>query len=104
MKKTSNERKERIWRDLAERLSKPRRVLPAVNIAKINLLAVKNKGKLLVVPGKVLGKGELSKKVEVAALEFSASALTKINSNGKAMSLVELLNSKRKASEMVIVK
>jgi len=104
MKKTGNERKEKIWKDLAARLNKPRRILPSVNIAKIDFAAGKNKGKVLVVPGKVLGKGELYNKAEVAAFEFSESALAKIKGNGNALSLRELLDSKKKASEMVIVK
>ncbi len=104
LRKAGNERKEKLWKDLAERLSKPRRTLACVNIWKINRAAAKAGGKLLLVPGKVLGNGELSGKVEVAALEFSESAARKIRANGSALSVQQLLESKRKAAEIVVVK
>lgn len=103
LKRASRERKEGVWRDLAKRLSKPSRSLARVNLEKIARLGAKNKGKVLVVPGKVLGKGEPGQGVEVSAFCFSENAREKINGKGKALGLNELLESKRKGSEIVIV-
>ncbi|MFH1234912.1 MAG: 50S ribosomal protein L18e [Candidatus Diapherotrites archaeon] len=103
LKKASRERKEQIWMNLAERLAKPSRQLHSMNIEKISKLAEKNKGKILVIPGKALGKGELAGKAEVSAFSFSREAREKIGKNGKAMDLWELMESKKKAKEMTIV-
>ena len=47
----------------------------------------------VVVPGKVLSVGDLTKKVEVAALTFSAEAKRKIEeAKGRTLSLQELLH------------
>ena len=50
-------------------------------------------GETVVVPGKVLSVGDLTKKVEVAALTFSAEAKRKIEeAKGRTLSLQELLH------------
>lgn len=104
LRKNAREKKEKIWLDLAKRLSKPTRTLARVNIEGIARIAGKQKGKILVVPGKVLSKGELTETVEVAAFAFSEKAGEKINAKGKAYSLPELMESGKKARDMLIVK
>ena len=44
-------------------------------------------GETIVVPGKVLGEGELNKKVKIVALKFSESAKAKLKKNK-----IEILN------------
>ena len=92
-----------IWKDLAKRMARSARNLPVVNLEKINKLAEKNPGKLLVVPGKVLGKGSLTTKVNVAAFSFSEHALDEIKKHGEAIHLSELIQGNEKPSNMVIV-
>lgn len=93
-----------IWSDLAERLSKPSKRIKGVNVEKIGRLAKKNKGKILVVPGKVLGTGDLKEKSEVSAFQFSEKAREKINAKGKAIDLWQLMESKKKENQMIIIK
>jgi len=102
LRKVSSERKEAIWKDLAVRLSKPSRQRTVTNVDKLAEMAEKNKGKTLVVPGKVLGRGLMEVNADVGALAFSEKALVKIK--GKSLSFEELIDSKKKASEIVIVK
>ena len=45
----------------------------------------------VVVPGKVLGSGVLTKEVTVAAVDFSGTAQTKVNQVGETLSLEQLL-------------
>jgi len=78
---------------VAKTLSGSRRNRPQVNLSSINRSA---KDETIVVPGKVLGSGSFDKKITVAALEFSDSARTNINKNGKAVSISELIKSKPK--------
>ncbi len=76
-----------------------------VGLGKLGLLAAKNAGKILVVPGKVLGSGSIGNAVEVAALEFSESAKKKIIAKGgKCVRLAEFVSSASKPERAMIVK
>lgn len=95
---------ENIWLAVAERLSRPTRRRPKVNLWKLSRIGKKTAGKTIVVPGKVLGTGELEGKMSIAAFEFSGSAMEKIKSaKGEAIKLGELLERKPKAESLVIV-
>jgi len=90
------EKEEKIWKDIAKRLSKPRKI--EVNIARINRFT--NEGENIIVPGKVLGYGNLDKKVIVTAFDFSKGAEKKIrDSNGECMSIEELLKKNPKGNK-----
>ena len=64
--------------DLAKRLSAPLSQYTIINLDQINHI----KEDKLIVVGKVLGQGELHKKVKIAALGFSESAKLKLKKNG----------------------
>lgn len=79
-----------IWRDIALRLEGPARNWAEVNIGKLNRYA--SEGETVVVPGKLLGAGEIAKKVTVAAYRFSGQAREKVEkAGGKNMSIEELV-------------
>jgi len=79
-----------IWKDIAERLAKPKRLYAEVNVSKIQRYA--KEGETIIVPGKVLGGGKITKAVTVAALSFSESARRKIiEAGGKCLTIKELL-------------
>ena len=94
--------KKPVWKDLAKILKKSRRQRTSLNIWKLEKLAKKFSGKTLVVPGKILGSGTLTEKIKVYALEYSDSAIKKINSKGQALIISEVV--KEKPSTIVIVK
>lgn len=107
LEKAGRKRKEPVWKDLAERLGKSRRSRPVVNLWKLDKIAKSKtgKGKILIVPGKVLGKGTLTEKISISALEFSESAEKAIAEiKGEALDLTELLEKKAKPSNVLIVK
>jgi large subunit ribosomal protein L18e len=83
------EQKIGLWIALAKKLSKPTRRQCEVNVAKLNRYT--SEGDVVVVPGKVLGAGDLDHTVTVAAYKFSMAAREKINANGATMSLEELM-------------
>ncbi|MEM2128544.1 MAG: 50S ribosomal protein L18e [Candidatus Methanomethylicaceae archaeon] len=86
LKKASRAHNVEIWRALSEALCIPTRKRITINLSKIDKLT--NEGDCVAVAGKVLGFGNLSKKVDVAALSFSQTARTKIaQSGGRALSL-----------------
>ncbi len=69
-----------IWKAVAEGLNRPRRVEHKINLYRLDRLA--NGKETVVVPGVVLGTGEVKKKLNVAALKFSGSAKQKIEKAG----------------------
>ncbi|HLC90426.1 MAG TPA: 50S ribosomal protein L18e [Candidatus Nanoarchaeia archaeon] len=79
-----------LWRRVSDDLKKPTRQRREVNVYKIDRYA--RDGETILVPGKVLSVGELSKKVDVAALKFSSGASKKITqAKGQVLSIKQLL-------------
>lgn len=101
LRKKANEHKAAIWKRLAEDLSKPSKYKRIVNLYKLNKHT--KEGEIIVVPGKVLGVGELNHKLTVAAWAFSGSAFEKINKVGKAMQINELIKESPKGKRIRII-
>ncbi|MEM4717279.1 MAG: 50S ribosomal protein L18e [Desulfurococcaceae archaeon] len=100
--KYSREYNASIWRAVAEELLRPRRRRRAVNIGRINRYT--SPGDCIVVPGKVLGAGNLEHPVIIAALGFSKTALEKIQrAGGKAISIFDLLRDNPRGSSVKII-
>jgi large subunit ribosomal protein L18e len=84
-------KKKGIWLRIAEDLSKPARTRRVVNIFRLNRFSAK--GETIVVPGKVLGDGNLNHSLTVAAFSFSKEAKSKIEkAGGKILSISELVS------------
>jgi len=64
------------WISVASLLSAPRRKKISVNLDKIDKQT--KEGDTIVVPGKVLGNGDVSKKLRIVALSFSEEARKKL--------------------------
>lgn len=90
-----------LWKRLAEELSKSTRKRREVNIGKIDKHIKANE--IAVVPGKVLSDGELTKKITIAAFNYSAKAKEKINKAGKAITIRELMKSSPKGKRIRII-
>ncbi len=102
LKKKSFELNAPIWRAVAEKLEKPRRQRVEVNISDLERVA--NENEYIVVPGVVLGSGDLSKKLVVAAWKFSPTAKQKIEKmKGECLSIDELVERNPKGSGVRIV-
>lgn len=92
----------RIWKAIAKDLSKPTRQKVIVNLFKIDQLTKDDE--VIIVPGKVLGSGELNHKLIVSAYNFSKSAKDKIEQcGGKALSINELIKQNPKGSKVRII-
>jgi large subunit ribosomal protein L18e len=93
-------KKKEKWLGVADIVSSPRRNKKGVNISEID---EKTKEKeILVVPGKVLSQGEMSKKIKIAALGFSEKAKEKLLKAGCEVS--DILNEIKKNPEAKGVK
>lgn len=69
-----------VYKRAVKMLSKKNNQLVEINVGKLDL--VSSEDGILLVPGKVLGEGDVSKKLHVGAVAFTTSAAQKINSAG----------------------
>ncbi len=91
-----------LWKKVAHELAKPRRNRVQVNLNKIDQFTTESD--ILLVPGKVLGAGQLSKKATVAAFSFSEGARKLIQTaGGKALSISEVFTTNPEGKQVVIL-
>jgi large subunit ribosomal protein L18e len=80
-----------IWRALEEELAGPRANRREINVRR--LAEITKADEVVVVPGKVLGTGNLGHKLTVCAFSISETAAKKIvDSGGKVMEFEDLIN------------
>jgi large subunit ribosomal protein L18e len=82
-----------IWGAVADRLERARHQVNPINVGQLERLAEADEW--VIVPGKLLADGPLSKPVTVGALAFSAEARSKVHAaGGTALTISELLKAK----------
>jgi len=81
--------KRRIWRKISKKLSGPRSQKIEANLYRINKKTKPND--VIVVPGKVLGIGDLTHKLTISCLNCSESAKKKIEASGSKLISIEVL-------------
>jgi len=101
LSKLYKKEKVNLWKRLEYELSKSSRNRREINLYKIDQYA--KDGETVVVPGKVLSKGDLNKKLTVAAFKFSSEAKSKINKVGKAISIQQLMKDNPKGKKVRIL-
>jgi len=93
--------KRRIWKKVSKKLSGPRRERIEANLYRINKKTKEND--VIVVPGKVLGLGEIDHKLTIACLNCSKTARKKIESSGSnLLSIEELLEQNPEGKEVKV--
>jgi large subunit ribosomal protein L18e len=91
----------KIWQTISKKLSNRRKTRVTPNLYRINKKTSQND--VVVVPGKVLGRGDLDHKITIACLTCSKSAREKIEASGsKLISIEELLEQNPKGSGVKI--
>jgi large subunit ribosomal protein L18e len=102
LKKTAIQNDAAVWKKVAMDLEGPTSMRPAVNLSKIDKYA--RDGETILVPGKILSMGTLSKKITVAAYNFSHTAVEKIKASGSdAISIDELARKNPKGQKVRIL-
>jgi large subunit ribosomal protein L18e len=93
LRRASRTRKAPIWSAAADRLERPRHRVRPVNVGHLERLAEADE--TVLVPGKLLSEGKLSKKLTVAAFAYSKDARSKIHAaGGVAISVHDLLRTR----------
>jgi large subunit ribosomal protein L18e len=91
------------WLGVASILSSPRTNKVQVNLDRID--EESKEGDTIIVPGKVLGKGDVSKKIRVAALSFSSEAEKKLKEKKcEVVSIIDEIRVNPKAQGIKILK
>ena len=102
LKKKSFEINSPFLMDVAEKLNKPRRQRIEVNLNHIERYT--QKGETIVVPGVVLGYGDLTKPITISAWKFSKSALKKIREiKANAISIEALVDKNPKGTDVKLL-
>jgi large subunit ribosomal protein L18e len=102
LKAAGRENEAPIWRDIALRLEKPSRNWAQVNISKLEIAA--RDGENVVVPGKLLGSGDVGTAFTVVAFKVSESAKAKIvAAGGKVLTMKEGISAFPKGEKCRIV-
>ncbi len=102
LKAKAQENEAPIWRDMSERLSKPRQRRAGVNLSRLNRYTRENDE--VIIPGKVLGAGLLDHPVTVAAFAFTDPAKVKIlKVKGKCLSIPDLIKMNPKGTNVKIL-
>lgn len=95
--------KNKPWNALAHKLSGSTRNFSAVNLSQIDKATTP--GDTIVVPGKVLSKGEITKKVRVCALGFSEAAIEKLKqTKSEIVSIADEIKKNPKFTGVKIIK
>ncbi len=91
-----------LWRDVALRLEKSRKNWSQPNLSRLSRHAADEK--MVLVPGKLLGSGEVSGKPTVAAFSFSDGARQKIEAaGGSTMTIAELMDKNPSGSGVYVL-
>lgn len=102
LKLLSYKEEAKIWKRVATDLEKPTRSRRIVNLSKISRFTKPDE--TIIVPGKVLGAGELNHKITVVAYNFSESAKEMIaKAEGKTMTISELIKINPKGKGIRII-
>ncbi len=89
LKRRGREQNVNLWERVADDLGKPTRQRRVVNLSSLSRYTKENE--IIVVPGKVLGAGNLEHKLTISAFQFSNGAKEKIEKAGaKIVPLSEL--------------
>jgi len=97
LKIASNKHNAKIWKKIAELLEKPSRKNRSVNISKIDKYVKEDE--IALIPGKLLGNGQLTKKITIACFKASEKAKEKV----KPITILELIKKNPKGTKVRII-
>lgn len=95
-------KKHKSWHNIAAKLSAPKMNYISLNLNDLDKIA--KEGDIIIVPGKVLGSGSVSKKIRICALGFSASAREKVKAHkGETVTILEEIRKNPKGEGIKVI-
>ena len=102
LKQAATRNNAKIWSKLAKLALKPTSARRVVNLTKVNEVTKEND--VVVVPGKILGTGNISHKIIIGSFSISNSAAKKIlDSGGQIISFADLIEKFPTGKGVIIV-
>lgn len=101
LKKQAIEHETGVWKRVALELERPTRQHRVVNLSKIEKYSEDND--VIIVPGKLLSGGELTKKITIIAYNYSQKTLDKINGKAQVISIEDGLKKYPNAKGIKII-
>jgi len=102
LEKQSKKEKVAIWATVAERLEKSSRRIPGVNVSKLEKYC--EKGDTVIIPGKLLAEGAITKAITIGAFKASAAGKKKVEAaGGKVMGIADLMKRNSTGSKIRIM-
>lgn len=95
----AGDKNSKLWKYVYWLASKPRRTRVSVNLAKIDKYSAVSEN--VVVPGKVLGVGSVSKSLNIAAIEYSKDSIRKLKE--AKCNVVEISDMMKKENVKIII-
>lgn len=96
-------KKNKSWNKIAQLISGSKKKYSSVNLKEIDKKS--KEGDTIVVPGKVLASGNLSKKIRICAMNFSESAKEKLkDSKTEGVMIIEEIKKNPNAEEVKILR
>jgi len=96
-------KKNASWEIVAHKISIPRRKRLDLNLNEIDEKS--KEGDIVVVPGKVLSKGQITKKIKISALGYSESAMKKLKTSKTEFNFInEEIKSNPEAKKIKLLK
>lgn len=95
-------RKNKSWLKLAHKISGSKKDQPSINLSELDEIA--KAGETIVVPGKILASGNITKKLKLVALSISSSALAKLKeTKSEYLSIADEIKANPKATGVKIL-
>lgn len=102
LKEQSRDTGSALWRDVAQRLSRSRSNWAQPNLSRVSRHAPQ--GVTVLIPGKLLGSGEVEGSPTIAAYSASTGAKEKVEAaGGKVLTLPELMKENPEGTEVMIL-
>jgi large subunit ribosomal protein L18e len=102
LRKKSREEDANIWKAVAGKLGTSKHKRVSINLNHMNRYSVE--GDTIIVPGKVLGAGDLDHKLSIAAFNFTKQAKEKIEkAGGECLTIQALVDRNPKGSNIKII-
>ncbi len=103
LRRTSEKNKVGIWREVAKYLSVHSRKRTATNLSTVNKYS--KEGEIIIIPGKLLGSGNIDHKITVSAWGTSASAKEKLlKAGGNYLPIPQLIKKYPKGNNIRILR
>ena len=95
------ERYQKLWKRIYRLVEVPARKRRSINISKLEITT--KEGENVIVPGKVLSNGKISHRINIAAMEFSDSALKSLkDANCNVVSIKDMVSDKSRSVRVIV--